>query len=206
MNTPQSDARRDAATAWLPSLESERLIIRPLAVEDLEDCHKLFVGIGWTDVTVSDETNKERRRSWLDWTIAGYREFARLHQPQYGERAIVAKASGAFLGLIGMVPALEPFAQLPCDGARKGARWNAEVGLFWALLPSEQGKGLVTEAAALFARDLFERLKLKRLIATTTRDNVRSIAVMRRIGMRIEENPFVEPKHFQVVGVLEAPA
>jgi len=29
---------------------------------------------------------------------------------------------------------------------------------------------------------------------------------MKRLGMLVEENPFSEPEHFEVVGTLEAPA
>lgn len=191
--------------APLPTLETDRLIIRPLASDDLESCHRLRVDIGWADAGVSDEVNRERQRTWLEWTINGYREFARLHQPQYGERAITSKKDGAFLGLIGMVPSMAPFGQLPSEGARAGARARPDVGLFWALSPSAQGKGVATEAARGFSMRLFERLGLARLVATTEHDNLRSIAVMRRLGMRIEANPFADPEYFQVVGILDAP-
>jgi len=43
-----------------------------------------------------------------------------------------------------------------------------------------------------------------RLIATTTFDNVASIGVMRKLGMRIESNPRPEPAWLQIVGVLPA--
>lgn len=190
----------------LPTLETDRLTIRPLDPGDLESCHRLRIEIGWADAQVSDAANRERQRAWLEWTINGYREFARLHQPQYGERAIASRKDGAFLGLIGMVPSMAPFAQLPSEGGRAGARATAEVGLFWALSPSAQGKGVATEAARKFSTHLFERLNLARLVATTERDNVRSIGVMRRLGMRIETNPFADPAYFQVVGILDAPS
>jgi RimJ/RimL family protein N-acetyltransferase len=190
----------------LPILQTDRLIIRALAADDLENCHRLRIDIGWADPRASDEENRECQRSWLNWTINGYREFGRLHQPQYGERAIVSRTDGAFLGLIGMVPSLAPFAQLPSEGGMAGARATAEVGLFWALSPDAQGRGLATEAAAAFSRRLFEQLGLARLVATTERDNTRSIAVMKRLGMRIQINPFPDPAYFQVVGILEAPA
>jgi len=206
LDISQPHAGRSASNLFLPTLEAERLIIRPLASDDLENCHRLFGEIGWADAEVSDETNRERRRSWLEWTIAGYREFARLHQPQYGERAIASKTEGAFLGLIGMVPCLDPFAQLVSAGVGKGALNTPEVGLFWALLPAAQVAGLATEAARTFTEHLFAQLRLKRLVATTERANAPSIAVMNRLGMLVEENPFSEPEHFEVVGTLEAPA
>ena len=49
----------------------------------------------------------------------------------------------------------------------------------------------------------FTRLKLRRIVATTTYDNAASIAVMRKVGMRIERNPYPDPPWLQVVGLLE---
>ena len=49
----------------------------------------------------------------------------------------------------------------------------------------------------------FRELRLRRIVATTTRENVPSIRVMRNVGMSIEENPYPDPPWLQVVGVLE---
>jgi len=190
---------------FLPTLETDRLTIRLLTFDDLDACHRLFVDIGWTDAAIGEAELRERRRTWLEWTIAGYREFARLHQPVYGERAIARKSDGGFVGLIGMVPSMAPFAQLPSSGAGPGAPANPEVGLFWALSPAAQGRGLMTEAARAFSRHLFDVNSLTRLVATTEHDNAKSIAVMRRLGMRIEANPYPDPFYLQVVGILDAP-
>lgn len=52
-------------------------------------------------------------------------------------------------------------------------------------------------------RFAFDVLHLGRLVAMTTYDNPASIGVMRRLGMRIEANPYPHPTWFQVVGILE---
>jgi RimJ/RimL family protein N-acetyltransferase len=49
----------------------------------------------------------------------------------------------------------------------------------------------------------FQNLGLRRVIATTTYDNEASMGVMRKLGMRIERNPFPDPPWLQVVGMLE---
>ena len=49
----------------------------------------------------------------------------------------------------------------------------------------------------------FTQLHLKRIVATTTYENIASIGVMRKVGMRIEKNPSPDPPWFQVVGILE---
>ena len=192
-------------TTWLPAVEAARVTIRPLVETDLDAVCALMVDVGWADPALSPADHRSERRTWLDWTIAGYREFARLHQPQYGERAVVRRDDGAFLGMIGMVPCLAPFGQLPSAGAGPGAPANAEVGRFWAFSPPHQGQGYASEAAAAFVASLFERYRMVRLIATTEHDNARSIAVLRRIGMRIEQNPYPAPHYLQVVGVQDRP-
>ena len=186
---------------FLPSLATERLIIRPLAMSDLEACHRLNLEIEWHDRNLTVEQNREARRSWLEWTIRNYTELARLLQPPYGDRAVVLKESGAFAGLVGLVPLLAPFAQLPSFGRTENAPFSAEVGLFWAISPSMQRRGIATEAARALIDDAFETLKLGRIMAGTEYDNHASIAVMRRLGMRIEKNPFPEPGWFQITGI-----
>jgi RimJ/RimL family protein N-acetyltransferase len=188
----------------LPTLETKRLRIRPLRMEDLNDCHRLYVDIDWADKAVSEEENLKRRREWLEWTVRNYEQLALLYQPPYGERAIEHKESGRFVGLVGLVPLLAPFGQLPSFGGVEGARFSAEVGLFWALTPARQRQGYATEAARALVDHAFDTLKLGRVLAGTQRDNRASIAVMRRLGMRIEDNPYPEPPWFEVTGILEA--
>jgi RimJ/RimL family protein N-acetyltransferase len=129
-----------------------------------------------------------------------------LHQPPYGDRAIVQKESDALVGAVGFVPCLAPFAQLPSQGGQANARFTPEVGLFWALAPAHRGRGLATEAARAMVRFAFDELRVRRVVATTDFDNAASIAVMRRLGMTVERNAFPTPPWFQVVGVLEATA
>ena len=188
----------------LPVLETQRLVVRPLVIDDLDACHRLFLDIGWSDPNLSDGDNLKRRRSWIEWTIRNYEELARLLQPPYGDRAVVLK-DGRFAGLVGYVPLLKPFGQLRCFGGVERAPFSAEVGLFWAMSPTVQRQGFATEAARALIDYAFRTLRLGRIMAGTEYDNAASIAVMRRLGMRIERNPFPEPEWFQIHGILEAP-
>lgn len=67
----------------MPTLETERLIIRPCGMDDLEACHRLYLDIDWADKEASDSENRDRRRKWLEWTVRNYEELARLKQPPY---------------------------------------------------------------------------------------------------------------------------
>jgi predicted N-acetyltransferase YhbS/RimJ/RimL family protein N-acetyltransferase len=182
-------------------LETERLRIRRLELRDVESCHRLYLDIGWADTTLSDSENRALRQSLVEWSVQNYIQLARLRQPPYGDRAVVGKDDGTFIGLAGLVPAIVPLGQLPSFGAHERARMAPEVGLFWAISPAWQGRGYATEAGRALLAYAFETLGLERVIATTNRQNGASIGVMRRLGMRIEENPFPEPRWFRTCGV-----
>jgi RimJ/RimL family protein N-acetyltransferase len=202
-----TDSHTDAAGSddlGVPILTTERLTIRPLRLDDLDACHQLNRDVGWTDAALSDAENHARRATWLDWTLASYRELERLHQPPIGERAVVERSTGRFVGMVGLVPCLAPFDQLPSRGAKEHARATAELGLFWAISPSRQKLGLASEAAAALIGHVFKVRRVARVIATTDYDNAASIGVMRRLGMTIERNPFADPFYLQVVGRLNA--
>jgi RimJ/RimL family protein N-acetyltransferase len=188
----------------LPTLTTSRLTIRSLVAADLQDCNELFRSIGWTDPARTPEDILSRRRSWLEWTTGNYRELERLHQPPLGERAVIDRASGRFLGLVGYVPAFEPFLRLPSFGGHATAGRTMELGLFWALHPTAQRQGHATEAATALIDHAFDVLAADRILATTQHDNRPSIAVMQRLGMRIDRYDRPHPG-LQVVGIRRAP-
>jgi|tagenome__1003787_1003787.scaffolds.fasta_scaffold20826598_2 RimJ/RimL family protein N-acetyltransferase len=175
----------------LPVIRTQRLTIRPLGDEDERACRAVLA--------VPDE---DAYRRWFTWAVAAPAALADLHQPPYGERAVVLTATRELIGLVGLVPAHGPFEQL--DGAPPGGRWAPELGLYWALAPDHRGHGYATEAAAALCRALFATLNPKRLIATTEATNDPSQAVMRRLGMTMLANPHDEPEWLQVVGILDA--
>jgi RimJ/RimL family protein N-acetyltransferase len=182
----------DATETALPELRTMRLVIRPLVGSDEPACRAVLAP--------GDDATFSR---WLAFAMTAPAALADLCQPPYGERAIVLAATGAVVGLVGLVPSFGPFAQL--EGEPPGGPWTPDLGLYWALAPAHRGRGYATEAAAALSGHLFEALNPARLIATTERANVASQAVMRRLGMRMLENPHNEPAWLQVVGVLDRP-
>lgn len=97
------------------------------------------------------------------------------------------EGEGGFAGFTGLrVPAAQlPFG--PC----------VEIG--WRLACSHWGKGYASEAASAALAHGFELLGLDEIVSFTALPNLRSHAVMRRIGMRhdgeIFEHPNVAPGH-----------
>ncbi len=174
------------ASVRIPPLRTPRLTVRELEARDR----------GAVEAVVGGD-----RERWLRWTELSYEQLAELRQPPYGERGIALDESGRLVGLVGLVPALGPFGLLP-SWSEQGSRFVPEVGLYWAVAPAFRRRGIAAEAAAVLVDHAFTELGLARLVATTERENLASIGVMRRLGMRVEENPEPEPAWFQVVGIL----
>ena len=192
----------------MPVLETERTSIRPFVLDDLEAVHQLLdVELSDDESTRSEDDLMAERRRWLQWTVLSYEQLAKLHQPPYGDRAVIQKSTGRLIGACGFVPLLNAFEQLPYFAAHaqeRGPVWNTtELGLYYAISPGCQRRGYATEAARGLIAYAFEHLRARRLIATTGHENTGSIGVMKKLGMRIETNTHPEPHWLQVVGILE---
>lgn len=191
----------------MPTLETERLLIRPFTMDDLDALYQIL-DVELSDVEFGTEgaLARDERRRWLEWSVLNYEALAQMYQPPYGDRAVVLRTDGTLIGACGYVPCLAPFDQLPVfqsAGQEASGLSTTEFGLYYAFAPAYQRRGYASEAAGALVSYAFDVLKLKRIVATTTYDNAGSIGVMRRLGMRIERNPFPEPPWLQVVGVLE---
>lgn len=192
----------------MPILKTERLIIRPFQEGDLQSAHQLFDHeLDAAEMGAEALTTLKEREDWLQWSTRNHRHLALLNQPPYGDRAIVLKTTGILIGSCGLVPALNAFEKLPYfrtnQEQRTTVKYTPEVALFYAISPAHQHQGYALEAAHALIRYAFNSLHLKRIIAETDFTNTGSIAVMRKLGMIIEQNPFNDPPWLQVVGILE---
>jgi [ribosomal protein S5]-alanine N-acetyltransferase len=193
----------DPLTTALPAIETERLIIRPFVMDELEAAHRVL-SAAWQEPEFGRAKTLPERERWLRWTVENEAMLAELYQPPYGDRAVVSKSDYRLVGSVGLVPSIGPFGQMPGFPAHSGSRrWFPEVGLYWAVDPAYQGQGIATEAARALIDRVADQFNLGRIIATTEFDNHRSQAVMRKLGMTLLRNPESEPRWLQVVGVLE---
>jgi [ribosomal protein S5]-alanine N-acetyltransferase len=180
------------------ALDTARLTVRTFALADAATYSRLLdAAFGAASYGSSDD-----KRVIFEYQVAADAGMALLHQPPYGDRAIILRESDEIVGSVGFAPCLMPFGLLPSFEATD--RFTSEIGLFWALFPEHQGCGYATEAAAAMVAYAFEELRLRRIVATTEHYNTRSINVMRRLGMRLERNPQSEPHWFQTVGILDS--
>ena len=150
----------------MPSMESARLLLRPLHVLDAEDMY--------------DYARREDVTTYLLWlphpSISYTRDYLSYIEERYliGEFydwAVVEKASGKMIGT--------------CGFTRIDAPHNAaEIG--YVLNPDFHGKGYGTEAAARVLRFGFEELSLHRIEAKFMQGNEASLRVMEKLGMHAE--------------------
>jgi ribosomal-protein-alanine N-acetyltransferase len=187
------------------AIETDRLVIRPFSMDDLSPIHRILDQTFGDGSKIDDSAALAERRSWLQWQILNQEWLPKLHQPPYGDRAIVLKAGGELIGSVGYVPCLNAFEQIPeLGGSPSLSGYNTtEFGLFWVIAPSHQRQGYATEAAQTMVEHAFKHLRLKRVIATTEFSNTASIGVMRKLGMTLTRNPLPDPTWLQVAGVLE---
>jgi len=109
------------------------------------------------------------------------RRQAHFGEHGWGQWAVELRATGEFIGLVGLQ---YPRAKLPCSPC-------VDVG--WRLARSYWGKGYASEGARGAFRIGFERLNLPEIVSFTALPNYRSRAVMERIGMRDTGVTFKHP-------------
>ena len=114
---------------------------------------------------------------------------AQLAERGWSNWAVEVRDTEAFIGFVGLSIPWRVLSFSPC----------VEIG--WRLARAHWGKGFATEAARGALRVGFEDLALPEIVSFTTLLNLKSRAVMERIGMRNAhedfEHPGVPPGHPQ---------
>ena len=94
-----------------------------------------------------------------------------------GLLAVERRADGAFLGMCGL---------------HHQETYPDDLGVAWRLAHAYWGNGYATEAASAWLDYGFDLLGVPRIISITDRLNIRSLAVMRRLGMVFDHEAQVE--------------
>ena len=150
--------------------ETERLLVREFAEADAEAFFKLN-----TDPEVlrfvPDKallSVEQARQLLIDHPIADYRKYG------FGRGALIIKSTGEQIGFAGL----------------KYLEELGEVDVAYRLLPKYWGKGLATEAAIASVRFGFTDLELKKIIGLVMPENIASVRVLEKAGLRYAENVF----------------
>ena len=151
----------------MPRIETERLILLPPTMEDLDG-----LAAAWGDPDVTRYLPGGRPRS-RERTAAGLQEFIRhWDEHGFGFWSLLYKADGGWIGYCG----LQHVPDRP------------EVELAYGLAKPYWGQGFTTEAAVASLRFGFEELGLERIVAYAVPANVPSTRVMEHAGM-VSEQP-----------------
>ena len=150
-----------------PVLETERLILRDMRLEDAE---AMFAYASDPEVTrhLDWETHHrsiEDSKQFLEIAIQGYAN-GELHR-----WAIVHREDNAFTGTCGLV-------------AHSHQHHRAHVG--YTLARPYWGRGLATEAVRAMISFGFQKMSLNKIIARCFPENIASERVMQKLGMSYE--------------------
>ncbi|MEZ7910561.1 MAG: GNAT family N-acetyltransferase [Propionivibrio sp.] len=155
-------------------LESDRLRLRQWQAADLP----AFAEMGADPVVMEHfPARLDRERS----DALALRFKAMIDDRGWGVWALERKAGGEFIGFVGLnIPSDElPFS--PC------------VEIAWRLAQGYWHQGYASEAARVALRFGFVELDLEEIVAFTSLGNLRSQAVMARLGMRRSPENFQHP-------------
>ena len=147
-----------------PSLRTPRLLLRPWRDPDREP----FAAMN-ADPEVMEHYPASLTPAESDALVERIR--AGFQQHGYGLWAIEVVAGGEFIGYAGLAP------------ASFESHFTPAVEIGWRLARPAWGHGYATEAARAALAFGFDQAGLREIVSFTSADNLRSQAVMRRIGM-----------------------
>jgi RimJ/RimL family protein N-acetyltransferase len=157
-------------------VRTERLALRPATSADLR---AVF------DVRTLPEVGQ-----WMPERPTSYPEFVlRFGELGILARTLVMELDGEVIGDL-YLHVTDAWAQ---EDVADGAGQEAEIG--WCLSPAHQGLGYVSEAAAELVRLCFDDLGVRRISAAAFADNVPSLRIMERLGMRQENHGVRDSLH-----------
>lgn len=172
-----------------PPYETARLLLRPLTEADAEAAHAaLDVAPEMWRFDPGHPRSLEDRRE----VIRAYGTMRDLLG--FAPCGAFLKETGEIAGLGG----LNPYVYDHRDGSR-----TIEVEVMFRIALPFQGRGLATETSRFWVAFAFDVLRLPVLRIGPDRDNAASVAVLRKLGARIEDD-WLDPD--SVIATIEAPA
>ena len=148
------------------TLETERLRLRPMRHDDLDDMAALL-GDPAVMTYYPRPKDRDEAKAWIDWTIDSYARHG------HGLWVVESRATGEFYGDCGLTVQ-------HVDGVDE-----LEVG--YHVRPSLQGRGIATEAARASLDFAADHLGAERVVAIIHPDNVASQRVAEKVGLAREK-------------------
>lgn len=149
-------------------LETERLLLRRLVMDDLDALYKLYSDPEVRQYYPEGVLNYEETREELEWFLNGHPK-----HPELGLWATIHKPSGKFIGRSGLLP-------WTIEGRH-------EVEIAYLLDKEFWGQGLASEGALAIRDYALKKLGLPRLVCLIDPKNIASQKVAEKIGMTLEK-------------------
>ena len=164
-------------------IETDRLILRPLTMSDLDALAALYADPEVRRYFPDGVRTHEETRGELQWIIDVY-----YGKYGYGLWATILKDTGDFIGRCGLLP-------WEIDG-------RTEVEVAYLLDKRHWRRGLATEAAAAIVDFAFATLPVERLICMVDPENAASRGVAVKVGMTMLWDDYVDeygPAHVYAI-------
>jgi ribosomal-protein-alanine N-acetyltransferase len=179
-------------------LETERLLLRPLSIDDLDAFASFYADpdvmryLGGGRPQSREETEKSLNRMLRSFDVDGF-----------GQLAVVRKDDGALMGRCGFL-VWDAATLTPTTEAEATGPTELEVG--YTLGRPYWGAGYATEAATAVRDHAAGPMGRERLIAFIHPENVRSRRVAEKLGMRHEHDVTLMERPAQVFALGKTPA
>jgi len=164
--------------------QTDRLVFKEFTQADIDNLFLLL-----SDPIImkycSGTTDRIGAQKWLDTAIESYKKYG------YDFWAGIEKNTGVFIGTIGIL-------KLDIDGKQEDCLAFMIGQKYW-------NKGYATEGAVACINYAFKSLKLDKLIATVEPENLQSIGVLKKIGLKYicKDNSVNEKVHIYSISKKE---
>ncbi len=162
-----SSVKRSPLKKYSLEIETERLLIRPFTMDDIESAHAMNL-----DEKVSEFTGDggvvslaEMERRIKEDVLGDYKKYG------YGRLAVELKSTGKFIGFSGLKYLVD----------------EQEVDLGYRFLSEYWGKGYATESVRAVIDLGFSEIGLDEIVAFVLPKNKGSIGVLKKVGFDFEE-------------------
>lgn len=163
-----ADDAANAAQPIYPLLATPRLVMRPIAAEDVRDLHDAFA-----DADTMQFMDFPVARHLAD-SVRYLSTYLFVMPDWHATWALVDRETGAVIG----------FANY-----HHRENWNQRLEIGFLLRRSFRGLGFMSEALDALLRFCFEQLAIERVEVTTQPENGAAIRLIERLGFRFEGGP-----------------
>jgi RimJ/RimL family protein N-acetyltransferase len=165
-------------------IETERLVLRSPEPGELD--------VIYTTLVREIEDESFTREAFDDEMQFDARLASQPLGESFGRPAVFLRSTDRYIGFCVFMPRLCRRTEGTAAGETPGApsqlnTIEAEIG--WAISDQHRRQGYAAEAGRALIRYGFDELRLPRVVAFTEPHNSASLAVMRKLGMRVDLRP-----------------